>query len=399
MKAARRGAPWIEIDLAALTHNLAVVRRHAPDARVMAVVKADAYGHGLLTVAHTLAAHADALAVARLDEALQLRAGGIGAPIAVLEGVFDAEDLQLAADLRLDLVVHHTLQVDLLERVPLPDRVRVWLKVDTGMGRLGVDVEEAGALWRRLSDCPAVAGPVGWMTHLAHARRGECPETDRQLCALAGATMGLGGPRNIANSAGVLAWPRSHADWVRPGIMLYGVSPFAGEQGADTDLRPVMSLCSELIAVKSLHAGAAVGYGGTWRTPRATCLGVVATGYGDGYPRTLPSGTPVWVNGRPVPLVGRVSMDLLTVDLGPQASETVGARVVLWGNGGASVETLAASIGTIGYELLCRVTPRVQRIVLAEAVAAHPPDRWEAAAGRLVATGGASGRPMPTRRR
>ncbi|HMM44377.1 MAG TPA: alanine racemase [Candidatus Macondimonas sp.] len=387
MNALRRGAPWIEVDLAALTHNLAVVRRHAAGARMMAVVKADAYGHGLLAVAPTLAAHADALAVARLDEALQLRAGGVRGPVTVLEGVFDADGLQLAAQLGLELVVHHPLQVNLLESASLPDRVRVWLKVDTGMGRLGVAVDEAGALWRRLAGCPAVAGPVGWMTHLAHARRGECPETDRQLSALASASKGLAGPRNIANSAGILAWPQTHADWVRPGIMLYGVSPFAGEQGADAGLRPVMSLCSELIAVKRLRAGDAVGYGGTWRAPQATCLGVVAVGYGDGYPRTLPSGTPVWVNGRPVPLVGRVSMDLLTVDLGPQATETVGARAVLWGNGGASVESLAASLGTIGYELLCRITPRVQRIVLAEEVGAQTAVRSEGVV-RAAATGG-----------
>ena len=387
MNAPRRGAPWIEIDLAALTHNVAVVRRHAAGARMMAVVKADAYGHGLVAVAPTLAAHADALAVARLDEALRLRAGGVRGPVTVLEGVFDVEGLQLAARLGLELVVHHPLQVDLLERASVPIRVHVWLKVDTGMGRLGVDAKDAGALWRRLMDCPSVAGPVGWMTHLAHARRGECPETDRQLSILAGASAGLAGPRNIANSAGILAWPQTHADWVRPGIMLYGVSPFASEQGADVGLRPVMSLCSELIAVKLLRAGDAVGYGGTWRAPQATCLGVVAAGYGDGYPRTLPSGTPVWVNGRPVPLVGRVSMDLLTVDLGPQATEKVGARVVLWGNGGVSVESLAASLGTLGYELLCRVTPRVQRIVLAEEVAAHAAARSEGVVP-TAATGG-----------
>ena len=359
-----RGIPRIHVDLAALKHNLAVVRRHTPGGRVMAVVKADAYGHGALVVAQSLAAEVEALAVARLDEALRLRAGGIRTPIAVLEGIFDTDGLQLAAQLGLDLIVHDALQVDLLERTSLPGRVRIWLKVDTGMGRLGVDVHAAGALWQRLTDCPAVAPPVGWMTHLAHARRGECPETDHQLALFAIASAGSGAPRNIANSAGILAWPRKHADWVRPGVMLYGVSPFAGEEGADCGLRPVMSLCSELIAVKALDAGDAVGYGGTWRTPRATRLGVVAAGYGDGYPRTLPSGTPVWVNGRPVPLVGRVSMDLLTFDLGPNAADVVGSPVVLWGAGGPSVEALAASIGTIGYELLCRITPRVPRITL-----------------------------------
>lgn len=359
-----RGIPRIHVDLAALQHNLAVVRRHSPGARVMAVVKADAYGHGALAIASSLAPAVDALAVARLDEALRLRAGGIRTPIAVLEGIFDAEGLQLAAQLDLDLIVHDAFQVELLERTSLPGRVRVWLKVDTGMGRLGVGVQAAGALWRRLSDCPAVAGPVGWMTHLAHAQRGACPETDRQLAQFAVASAGSDAPRNIANSAGILAWPQTHADWVRPGIMLYGVSPFAGEEGADIGLRPVMSLRSELIAVKALRAGDPVGYGGIWRAPRATRVGVVAAGYGDGYPRTLPVGTPVWVNGRLAPLVGRVSMDLLTVDLGPDAGDRVGSPVVLWGAGGPSVETLAASIGTIGYELICRITPRVPRIVL-----------------------------------
>lgn len=357
-----RGAPWIQIDLTALTHNLAVVRRHARTARVMAVVKADAYGHGLLAVARTLAAHADALAVARLDEALRLRAGGIQTPVAVLEGVFDADSLQLAAQLGLELVVHDSFQVDLLEQTALTGRLRIWLKVDTGMGRLGVDPAHAGALWRRLMDCPAVEAPVGWMTHLAHAQRGVCRETDRQLECFSIACDGHPGPRNMANSAGILAWTASHGDWVRPGIMLYGVSPFSGEQGADIGLRPVMSLRSELVSVKPLGRGARVGYGGHWQADRDTRLGVVAAGYGDGYPRTLPSGTPVSVNGRAVPLVGRVSMDLLTVDLGPTSDDRVGAPVVLWGNGGPAVETLATALGTIGYELLCRVTPRVRRV-------------------------------------
>ncbi|HET7687108.1 MAG TPA: alanine racemase [Candidatus Macondimonas sp.] len=360
-----RGSPWIRIDLGALVHNIARVRRHAPRARVMAVVKADAYGHGLVTVAQTLAAHAEALAVARLDEALRLRAGGITAPVVVLEGVFDAQGVATAALQALDLVVHDPLQVALLEQSQaiLPRRLRVWLKVDSGMGRLGVRPEAVAMLWQRLMNCSAVEAPVGLMTHLAHARRGVCPETRLQLDRFAQACGVLPGPRNIANSAGILAWPESHADWVRPGIMLYGLSPFEGEQGADIGLRPVMSLCSELIAVKPLQRGMTVGYGGTWQASRDTTLGVVAAGYGDGYPRNLPIGTPVWVGGRPVPLVGRVSMDLLTVDLGPDAQETVGTEVVLWGAGGVSVEALAAPLGTIGYELLCRVTPRVRRVV------------------------------------
>ena len=359
------GAPWIRIDLAALVHNLGCVRRHAPRARVMAVVKADAYGHGLLAIAQTLAVHAEALAVARLDEALRLRAGGITTPIVVLEGVFDAQALATAMRHDLELVVHDPLQVALLERAPThgPQRVRVWLKVDTGMGRLGVDPGTVKALWRRLAACPAVESPIGLMTHLAHAQRGVCPETRVQLDRFAQACDSLPGPRNIANSAGILAWPESHADWVRPGIMLYGVAPFSGEQGRDIGLRPVMSLRSTLIAVKSLPRGAPVGYGGAWRSPADTILGVVAAGYGDGYPRGLPAGTPVWVGGRRVPLVGRVSMDLLTVDLGPDARERVGAEVVLWGADGSSVEELADPLGTIGYELLCRVTPRVHRVV------------------------------------
>lgn len=363
MNAIPRGAPWIQVDLAALAHNLTMVRRHVRNARVMAVVKADAYGHGLLAVARTLATHADALAVARLDEALRLRVGGIQTPVAVLEGVFDADSLQLAAQLGLELVVHDSFQVDLLEKTALTGRLRIWLKVDTGMGRLGVDPDHAGALWRRLMDCPAVEAPVGWMTHLAHAQRGVCPETDQQLECFSMVCDGRPGPRNMANSAGILAWPASHGDWVRPGIMLYGVSPFAGERGADIGLRPVMSLRSELVSVKPLRRGARVGYGGRWQASRDTRLGVVAAGYGDGYPRTLPSGTPVWVNGRTVPLVGRVSMDLLTVDLGPTSDDQVGAPVVLWGSGGPPVETLAAALETIGYELLCRVTPRVRRVV------------------------------------
>ena len=345
------------IDLDALQHNFAVVRRHAPHSKIIAVLKANAYGHGLLPVAHTLA-RADAYAVARVEEALVLRANGFTKPILVLGGFFSAEALPLLATHDLQTTIHTREQLALLEQAHLPAPIKVWLKLDTGMNRLGLRAEELPAFIERLTRCKNVVQPFNLMTHFSQSDEQDGPATQLQIAEFNRLTAHLPGERAMANSAGILAWPDSRSDWIRPGIMLYGASPFGGQLASEHDLRPVMTLKSQLIATRACKQGENVGYGGHWVAPHDTILGVVAVGYGDGYPRMAPEGTPVLVNGRRVPIVGRVSMDMITVDLGPGAHDKSGDEVTLWGEG-LPVEQVAEKIGTIPYELLTRLTARV----------------------------------------
>ncbi|WP_421220088.1 alanine racemase [Aeromonas enteropelogenes] len=345
------------IDLDALQHNFAVVRRHAPHSKIIAVLKANAYGHGLLPVAHALA-RADAYAVARVEEALVLRANGFTKPILVLGGFFSAEALPLLAAHDLQTTIHTREQLALLEQAHLPAPIKVWLKLDTGMNRLGLRAEELPAFIERLTRCKNVVQPFNLMTHFSQSDEQDGPATQLQIAEFNRLTAHLPGERAMANSAGILAWPDSRSDWIRPGIMLYGASPFGGQLASEHDLRPVMTLKSQLIATRVCKQGENVGYGGHWVAPHDTILGVVAVGYGDGYPRMAPEGTPVLVNGRRVPVVGRVSMDMITVDLGPGARDKSGDEVTLWGEG-LPVEQVAEKIGTIPYELLTRLTARV----------------------------------------
>jgi alanine racemase len=341
------------IDRDALHHNLNIARRAAPQARVLAVVKADAYGHGLVECARALAA-ADALAVACIEEALCLRTAGITQPIVLLEGFFEAAELPLLAQHRLHTVIHCFEQLRQWRASQLP--IPIWLKVTTGMHRLGFRPEELPQVWAALADTP----PACLMTHLACADEFDNPATLAQLQCFTQLAQDFNGACSIANSAGILAWRQSHADWIRPGIMLYGASPFPGEIGAVHGLRPVMHLRSRLIRINHCRAGEAVGYGGTWVCPQDMRVGVVAAGYGDGYPRHAPVGTPVRVNGEEVPLIGRVSMDMLTVDLRRQPHAQIGDPVTLWGDG-LPVEIIAKHADTIAYELLTAITPRVTR--------------------------------------
>jgi len=351
-------ATQVVIDLSALRHNLQQVRSAAPGSKVMAAIKANGYGHGLVRVAQALQ-HADAFGVASIGEAIQLRQAGIKQPIVLLEGFFQADELPLIAQHDFIIAVHHAAQLEMLERAQLERPVQVWLKVDSGMHRLGFEPTAVPAAWQRLECCTNVAKVIGFMTHLANADNREDSATEAQLELFRQVTAGLPGQRSIANSAAVLGWPQSHSEWVRPGIMLYGISPFLSGDGREHGLRPVMTLRSELIAVNRLKRGDAVGYGGTFVCPEDMPVGVVAAGYGDGYPRHAPAGTPVLVNGRRVPLVGRVSMDMITVDLCSQPDAKPGDPVVLWGEG-LPVEEIAAHAGTIAYELVCRVMPRVE---------------------------------------
>lgn len=356
----------VEIDLGALRHNLQQARHAAPSARIMAAVKADGYGHGLIRTARALRS-ADALGVACIDEALEVRASGILADITLLEGFFRAEELELVRCHRLDTVIHHPHQLSLLEAASPGEPVKVWIKVDTGMHRLGFPPEAVQDVFRRL-DAIQYVRILGVMTHLANADDRRDQVTRRQLKVFAAATTGLSCARSIANSAGLLGWPETHSEWARPGIMLYGVSPFIGGRGEQEGLRPAMTLRTELIAVNHFKKGEPLGYGGTWLCPEDMPVGVAAVGYGDGYPRHAPSGTPVLLNGRRVPLAGRVSMDMITLDLRTQPEARVGDPVVLWGEG-LPVEEVAEHAGTIPYELLCGITARVKRVEVGQSAA------------------------------
>jgi alanine racemase len=351
-------AACAQIDLGALRDNLRRVREVVPHGRVMAVIKANAYGHGLVRVARALEG-TDAYALACIEEALALRAAGIAGPLVLLGGFNGTEELRLASEQDLEVVVHHAFQLELLERSRVPRPVRAWLKVDTGMHRLGFAPAATRAAWERLQACPGVAGRVGLITHLASADDRDDPLTEAQLHAFRAAVAGIEGEHSIANSAGILGWPATHGNWVRPGIMLFGASPFPQGAAAAEGLRPVMTLTTRLIAINRCCAGERVGYGGTWTCPEDMAVGVAAIGYGDGYPRHAPSGTPVLVNGQRVSLVGRVCMDMILLDLRSAPHAQVGDPVVLWGKG-LPVEEVAAHAGTIPYALLCGVTGRVR---------------------------------------
>lgn len=351
------------INLNALRHNLHRVRTLAPRAKVMAIVKADAYGHGITRIAKALSA-ADAFGVACLEEARQLRSAGIAQPVILLEGPYSAGELNEIVQLDLDIVVHDLTQIEMLESAHLSAPVSVWIKIDSGMHRLGFLPEIFDEVWRRLNDCASVT-QIRLMTHLATANERTNPMTGEQLACFNDLCKDLAVEKSIANSAGIIAFAESHTDWVRPGLMLYGVSPLSDSNGKDEGLQPVMSLQTELIAVKLLRANEPVGYGATWRCPEDMPVGIVAAGYGDGYPRHAPSGTPVLVNGERVSLIGRASMDMLIVDLRNQPDARVDDPVLLWGDG-LPVEEIANHAGTIPYELLCGVHKRLRFIEYGE---------------------------------
>ncbi|ALN61946.1 alanine racemase [Lysobacter antibioticus] len=356
MRMARPTSASIHTD--ALRHNLAQARSMAPHSRVMAVVKADGYGHGLERVARALEG-ADAFGVAALSDADRLRAAGLSQPIVLLSGFDEADDLPQLRRLGVETVVHHISQVEMLEQAGAGEPIRCWLKVDSGMHRLGFapqDVREAHA---RLAAASSVAEGIVLMNHFASSDEFDKPQTRQQLQAFAAATSGLPGSRSLANSAAVLGWPDSYADWIRPGGLLYGISAVEGRTGADFGLRPAMTLSTRLIAVNRVGKGERIGYAATWECPEDMLVGVAAIGYGDGYPRAAPSGTPVRVAGHDTQVIGRVSMDLMTIDLRGVPEAKVGDPVVLWGPE-LPVERIAEASGTIGYELTCSITRRVR---------------------------------------
>ncbi|MDD5460553.1 MAG: alanine racemase [Methylococcales bacterium] len=363
-------AAYAVLNLDAVQHNLQRVRQLAPNAKIMAVIKANGYGHGLIRIAKALQ-NADAFAVARVDEGIRLRKAGIKNRIAVLEGFTCAEELDELVNYQLDPLVHSVDQLKILESREEHDACAVWLKLDTGMNRLGFKPKEFCQAYQRLNKCSMVRSPINLMTHLANADDRQDAITLKQISlfydtlALLPSDPELSNELSIANSAGILAWKEALTDWVRPGLMLYGISPFSDSTGEQLGLRPIMGLHSRLIAVKSLLKGDKVGYSGAWVCEKSTILGVVAVGYGDGYPRHAKSGTPVLVNGQRVPLIGRVSMDMITVDLETQPDAKPGDPVTLWGDG-LAIEEIALCAETIPYTLVCGVTQRVQIVEKSE---------------------------------
>jgi alanine racemase len=343
-----------QVNLAALAGNLRVARERATGAQVLAVVKANAYGHGLLRVLPALQ-EADGLALVELEGALALRDAHYSRRILLIEGFFEPRELPEIAQRRLAVVVHEPEQVRMLETAALARPLEVFVKVDTGMNRLGFGPPALAAVCERLSALPSVAA-LRLMTHLARAD--EEDGVGEALRRFEVACKGLPYPRSIANSAGVIRYREVGGDIVRPGIMLYGASPFAYDPAESLGLRPVMTLRSRLNANRDLAIDESVGYGATYTATRAHRLGVVACGYADGYPRHAPNGTPVLVCGKRVQVAGRVSMDLITVDLTDVPEARVGSPVVLWGEG-LPVDEVAAAASTVGYELLCALAPRV----------------------------------------
>lgn len=375
--------PVATIDAAALRSNLAVVRRMAPRSRVIAVVKANGYGHGMIRVARALA-DADGLGVARLADAVALREAGVTQRILLLEGVFGAGQFALAAKEQCEIVVHSPGQLEVLEQFAGSHRFVAWLKLNSGMNRLGFRLEDFAAAHARLQRCSSVS-LIRVMTHLssseergdvapaavsqaavrselrdenAIATGGRSDVTATQLQVFDEAVAPLGHERSVANSAAVIAWPESHQDWVRPGLMLYGMSPMPEKTAADFGLRPAMTLSTQLIAVQNVGVGEAVGYNGIWRAQRPSRIGIAAIGYGDGFPRGMRNGAPVLVAGEEAPIAGRVSMDMIAIDITDLPHAKAGDEVIAWGEG-LPAERLAPYADTTCYELVCRVTSRV----------------------------------------
>ena len=342
------------ISTGAMAHNLRAARDHAGAARVFAVVKANAYGHGLSRARRAFAA-ADGFAVLTLEEAANLRQMGVEQPILLLEGLFGADEIGTCAELDLWPVLHHETHLDWLQQHPPARPLHVFLKFDSGMHRLGLPLADHAAIVARVRSLPGVAG-VTLMTHFAQADEGA--GVDWQLQPFLRELAGYGLPWSSANSAALLRYPQTQGAWVRPGLMLYGASPFPDVTPAELGLRPAMTLQSEIISVQTLRGGEGVGYGQLFRAERTMRVGVVACGYADGYPRHAPTGTPVQVNGRLSRILGRVSMDMLCVDLAGFPEAGIGTPVELWG-AGLPVDAVAAAAGTTSYELLCALAARV----------------------------------------
>jgi alanine racemase len=351
---------YVHIDPAALLHNVRRVGQCAPGKKIIAMVKANAYGCGLSAVVPELSGHVDMFGVACLEEAMAIRSLGSRSDCLLAQGVFSAGELHVVAEQRFQCVIHQKRQLQWILTTPLSSKIKVWVKVNSGMHRLGFDPNDVADIISALRRCPWIDDELVVMTHLACADEPLDSYNQMQIQCFNGLDLhGAHITRSIANSAAILAFPDTHADVVRPGIMLYGVSPFANQTGTELGLMPVMRLMSAVSAIHHYPPHARIGYGGTWQSDKSTIIGVVPVGYGDGYPRHIAAHTPTWVNGFIAPVVGRVSMDMMTIDLTDCPCVREGDSVELWGQH-IPVETVAKSAGTIGYELLCQVSPRAR---------------------------------------
>lgn len=348
--------PIATIDLSALQHNLQQVKQLAPKSKVIAVIKSNAYGHGAIQAAKALS-EADAFAVARVEEAIELRDVGIDGQLVVLEGFSNEQELQLCIDHDIECVFHQQYQIDFLLNNPNTKSLKAWFKLDTGMHRLGFQIEQADQAYAQLVDYLHEAPKL--LSHLASADEVLEDKTQQQVKEFKQFQADASAERSCANSAGIIAWPESHYDWVRPGIMLYGSSPFSQQHGEQHGLKPVMTLKSQIIAINQIAAGETIGYGGTWVCDEPTKVGVIAMGYGDGYPRHVAEETCVLIKGKRVSIIGRVSMDMITIDLTNQDDVQINDEVILWGEG-LPAEEIAEQAGTISYELFCQMTRRVK---------------------------------------
>ena len=340
------------IDLQALRHNYQLARELS-GAKALAVIKADAYGHGAVRCAQALQAEADGFAVACIEEALALRAAGIHGPVLLLEGFFEASELELIVQLDLWCVVHSLWQLEAIEKASLSKPITVWLKLDSGMHRVGLHPKDYQSAYQRLQATGKVARIV-LMSHFARADELDCSASNDQVAVFQAARQGLNAEISLRNSPAVLGWPQIPSDWVRPGIMLYGSTPFEVQQAQAQRLQPVMTLESKVISVRELPAGEPVGYGARFISQRPTRVGVVAMGYADGYPRLAPTGTPVMVAGKRSQLIGRVSMDMLCIDLTDVPEAGLGSPVELWGKN-VLASDVAIQAGTIPYQIFCNL--------------------------------------------
>ena len=349
---------YATIDVSALKHNLSVVKKTAPHSKILAVIKAHAYGHGLLRVAKSLD-DADAFAIAHCEEAVTLRENKIQKRTVALQGFSDSDELEVFVEQNIEPVIYSLEQVELLEKAKLSESFNIWLKIDTGMHRLGFAVEDVESIWNRLNAIPALKNNICLMTHFANADEEDNSLTLSQIELFEETIANKVALKSMANSGAILNCPESHVDWVRPGLMLYGASPLNEVTAEALDLRPVMTLKSRIIAINHLKKGECVGYGSTWCPMEDSRIAVVGIGYGDGYPRHIKENTPVLINGQQYPIVGRVSMDMLCVEIGKDELISTGQEVILWG-AGLPAEIIAEKARTISYELFCQVTSRVR---------------------------------------
>lgn len=349
------------IDSGALLYNLAQIKKIAPEKKIITMVKANAYGCGLQVIVPILDGYVDAFGVACIEEALVIRRLGSRSDCILFQGVFSPDEFKTAAEHSLGCVLHQEHQLEWLLATQLDKPIKLWVKVDTGMHRLGFKLEKLQDIMDALQTCPWVDKNIGLMTHLACADEMDRIETLNQIALFEQITVKGFAQRSIANSAAIIAFPQTHLDVVRPGIMLYGVSPFTDQNAVDLGLRPVMHFVSAISAINDIPQHAQVGYGGIWTSTKPSRIGVVAVGYGDGYPRHIDADTQVWIQGREITIVGRVSMDMLTVDLTDHPDIMPGALVELWGKH-IFIERIARSAKTSSYELMCQISQRVRHL-------------------------------------